>query len=82
MFRNYCCALNPNDAVYCSACGRTINPSLESGKVEHKAENLATVIPEIAEALPGSKKARRDTSDILKGWVDELKKVHAVWSHN
>jgi hypothetical protein len=47
MFCNYCRALNPNDAVYCSACGRTINPSLESGKVEHKAENLAALIPEI-----------------------------------
>jgi molybdopterin synthase catalytic subunit len=23
---------------------------------------------------------RRDTSDILKCWVDELKKVHRVWS--
>jgi len=51
MFCNYCRALNPNDAVYCSACGRTINPSLESGKVEHKAENLATVIPEIAASV-------------------------------
>jgi len=27
-----------------------------------------------------AKKLGRDTSDILKCWVDELKKVHAVWS--
>jgi hypothetical protein len=27
-----------------------------------------------------AKKLGRDTSDILECWVDELKKVHAVWS--
>jgi molybdopterin synthase catalytic subunit len=27
-------------------------------------------------------KLGRDTSDILKCWVEELKKVHAVWSKN
>jgi len=27
-----------------------------------------------------AKKLGRNTSDILKCWVDELKKVHAVWS--
>lgn len=29
-----------------------------------------------------AKELGRDTSDILKCWVDELKKVHAVWSTN
>lgn len=29
-----------------------------------------------------AKQLGRDTSDILKCWVDELKKVHAAWSTN
>lgn len=29
MFCNYCRASNPNDAIYCSACGRTIGLSIE-----------------------------------------------------
>jgi hypothetical protein len=28
-----------------------------------------------------AKKLGRDASDILRCWVDELRKVHAVWSH-
>ena len=32
MFCNYCRALNPNDAVYCSACGRTITFSVSHGE--------------------------------------------------
>ncbi len=27
-----------------------------------------------------AKQLRRDTSDILKCWVEELKRVHAIWS--
>jgi hypothetical protein len=31
MFCNYCRSVNPNDAVYCRACGRTIRLALEQG---------------------------------------------------
>lgn len=34
MYCNYCRALNPNDAAYCSACGRTISRALNTGEAE------------------------------------------------
>ena len=34
MFCNYCRALNPNDAVYCSTCGQTVRSASQSGKNE------------------------------------------------
>jgi hypothetical protein len=41
MFCNYCRAVNPTDAVYCSACGRKIQIALEgcSGGQEAQPEN-------------------------------------------
>ena len=44
------------------------------------------VVHKIGEMQPGpgffelAKELGRDTSDILKCWVEELKKVHRVWS--
>src|SRR5258708_1438280 len=57
MFCNYCRALNPNDAVYCSACGQTIRVSAETQAQERKTqEGLAGQstgsIPPPTRALP------------------------------
>lgn len=79
MFCNYCRALNPNDAVYCSACGRTINPSLESGKVEHKAENLATVIPEIAASVAKAPGEASSSWDYAKMGDEELEQLREAY---
>lgn len=44
------------------------------------------VVHKVGDMQPGpgffelAKELGRDTSDILKCWVDELKKVHRVWS--
>lgn len=44
------------------------------------------VVHKVGDMQPGpgffdvAKQRGRDTSDILKCWVDELKKVHGVWS--
>ena len=40
MYCNYCRQLNPNDSVYCSACGRTIGMSAE--KVGQRVESSET----------------------------------------
>jgi hypothetical protein len=72
MFCNYCRALNPNDAVYCSACGRTINPSLESGKLEHQVENLTTVIPEISASVSKAPEEASSSWDYGKMDDEEL----------
>jgi hypothetical protein len=40
MFCNYCRASNPNDAVYCSECGRTIKPPDESKNAEQKRKTI------------------------------------------
>jgi hypothetical protein len=49
MFCNYCRAVNPQDAVYCSVCGQTIRAFIESGKKEHEKESI--------EALPAANKS-------------------------
>ena len=40
MYCNYCRALNPNDAVYCSKCGRTITAPVESDKDDAKTTKV------------------------------------------
>jgi hypothetical protein len=48
----------------------------------------AIVVHKSGDMQPGpgffelAKKLGRDTSDILKCWVEELKRVHAFWSTN
>jgi hypothetical protein len=79
MFCNYCRASNPNDAVYCSACGRTIKPSLESEKEGHKAENLATVIPEIPASMakaPDKEPSSWDYAKMGDEELDQLREAH------
>ena len=41
MYCNYCRALNPNDSVYCSACGRAIGTPVKSKNEEPKVNNVA-----------------------------------------
>lgn len=43
MFCNYCRAMNPNDSVYCSACGQTIRVPVE--RIELKGSSEATSTP-------------------------------------
>src|SRR5271156_5444166 len=79
MFCNYCRAVNPNDAVYCGACGRTIYPSRESGKVEHKAENLATVITEIPVSVPKAPDEASSSWDYAKMGDEELEQLREAY---
>src|SRR5271168_603391 len=41
MFCNYCRALNPDDAIYCSRCGRTIQPPSENSNAQNLPAKLA-----------------------------------------
>jgi len=80
MFCNYCRAPNPNDAVYCSACGRTINPSLQSGKVvERKSENLAPVIPETAASVAKAPDEASSSWDYAKMGDEEFEQLREAY---
>jgi len=55
MFCNYCRAVNPEDAVYCSACGRTIRlRSEESGsrQIAQVSENGSPPVAVVAAEVP------------------------------
>src|SRR6266478_165790 len=72
MFCNYCRALNPNDAVYCSACGRAVNPPLES-------ENLATGIPAIPSSVAESPAEESSSWDYAKMGDEELEQLREAY---
>ncbi len=42
MYCNYCRALNPDDAIYCNSCGRTIQPPVEKEKEQRETKRLET----------------------------------------
>lgn len=54
MFCNYCRALNPEDALYCSACGRTIRLSPNAAKTQDALQNGDSISPPIELILPQS----------------------------
>jgi len=45
MFCNYCRAVNPSDAVYCSACGRNIQIAIEGSSAQQTAQPANTDLP-------------------------------------
>ncbi len=45
MYCNYCRALNPNDAVYCSKCGRTISRTLNSDEADAETHKATGPLP-------------------------------------
>jgi hypothetical protein len=67
--------VNPNDAVYCGTCGRTINPSRETGRAKHEAENLATVISEIPASVPKAPDEASSSWDYAKMGDEELEQL-------
>jgi hypothetical protein len=79
MFCNYCRAVNPNDAVYCGTCGRTINPSRETGKAEHEAENPATGISEIPTSVPIAPDQASSSWDYAKMGDEELEQLREAY---
>lgn len=50
MYCNYCRQLNPQDAVYCSACGRKISISVE--KAEKSTETSQSTLPSPNRTIP------------------------------
>ena len=53
MYCNYCRSLNPNNAVYCSACGRTIRMPLEKNENQAEVGNVAEA-PSIVAPAPAT----------------------------
>lgn len=45
MYCNYCRALNPNDAIYCSSCGQTIQPPVERHAKRQEGDGLDSAVP-------------------------------------
>jgi len=46
MFCNYCRALNPNDAIYCSVCGQTVRSPSETGKSKPNVQEATEQTPD------------------------------------
>src|SRR2546425_4908742 len=57
MYCNYCRSLNPNDAVYCSVCGRTISLIPDTHASQTQVGNAAEMPPT---AAPPPATVRRD----------------------
>jgi hypothetical protein len=72
MFCNYCRASNPNDAVYCRACGRTINPPFES-------ENLATATPANPSSAAKSPDEEPSSRDYAKMGDEEFEQLREAY---
>ena len=53
MYCNYCRALNPEDAIYCRVCGRTINPAADKLDSQPQIAS-ATETPSIAAPVPAT----------------------------
>src|SRR6266403_499790 len=79
---NYDRSLDPHDQRLFHLLGEISSEEDASGR----GMLSVIVVHKFGDMQPGpgffelAKKLGRDTSDILKCWVDELKKVHAVWS--
>lgn len=85
MFCNYCRSLNPDDSVYCSACGRTIK--LSSGQSLNQSGKSVTSdapeirAPEILDAAPvpephGGEKLHQDYAGMDDEELSQLQNVY------
>lgn len=54
MFCNYCRTLNPDDAVYCRTCGRTIRFSSDAPPTENAQPANGTTLPTVAPPMTPS----------------------------
>jgi len=66
MFCNYCREVNPNDAVYCCACGRQIGPPLrhdDKRRLEEAKETPTAATPAVAQQTPASGTVVSDTTN-------------------
>jgi len=85
MFCNYCRSLNPNDSVYCSACGRTIKLSSGQSLVQPEksvaSDAPETSTPEILDAAPvteldGGAKLHQDYAGMDDHELSQLQEVY------
>ena len=86
MFCNYCRALNPNDAVYCSACGRTISFSSSHAKEvprdEERPSEIVDPPPEASKAPLAEATVASYSAQELENLADEeLDKIWAAYAH-
>src|SRR5271157_1085514 len=85
MFCNYCRALNPNDAVYCSACGRTITFSSSHAKEvprdEERPSEIVDPPPEASRAPLAEATVDSYSAKELENLGDEeLDKIWAAYT--
>ena len=90
IYCNYCRQLNPNDAIYCSACGRTIRISIEKAEPPMQLSETSRIPP--IETIPSTERLQQlqnlqsTTSSIIaspysnelqdiKGYQSELKNM-------
>jgi uncharacterized RDD family membrane protein YckC len=73
MFCNYCRAVNPDDAIYCNSCGRTIQKSAENSSAEQSAKP-ATADSILKSATPPEvpNDSKRQISVVTTDSVEEL----------
>jgi hypothetical protein len=84
MFCNYCRALNPNDATYCSACGRTISFSTSRAGDPPRDEERASGIVDSLQETP---KAQLEQPIVASYSAQELEKLpdeelDKIWATN
>src|SRR5260370_35553379 len=78
MYCNYCRALNPDNAIYCSSCGRTIQPHIEKEKEQRETQRLETALQNL-DVLQATEPGTEESSswDYQKMSDEELEQLHA-----
>jgi hypothetical protein len=78
MYCNHCRALNPDDAIYCSSCGRTIQPPIEEEKEQRETKRLETALQNL-NILPATEPRPEESSswDYQKMSDEELEQLQA-----
>lgn len=87
MFCNYCRAINPNDAVYCSACGQTIKVPVEGIGLKESPETASTSTshnnssgPGPGEAIAEAERSGFSAEELEKLTDDELDQLWSAYS--
>jgi hypothetical protein len=85
MYCNYCRSLNPNDAVYCSACGRTIKvlPEQDGKQAKKSPAEDARTTPTTGILSPTSIEESQPQKEFNRGYErmddDELKQLQEAY---
>jgi len=74
MYCNYCRSLNPNDATYCRACGRTV--SLDLNTLENQTQAGETAEPPVVapSSAPSQQRDGQTTSNIESRKVNDTQR--------